>query len=236
MEFVLGWMNINFGVGCLLGFIIGYVIGKLRSRELAKQAKPSPSKSGSNQAVSKGQAQSNTAYEHADRVARQDETNVDTKNTAEVPTAEGDDVKVNIMSPIVEAEVDPDALRDKQFGVEGAPAGDDSASYGTAYLSTPTQEGDFDDSQRYESYRPGASMYQIFYTNEMRTACEYELVTTDDALDLALRRREQVIDLVADMSNAYRDGMRYAITDARGEAELVGEVWKIRRKMKGHYE
>lgn len=110
-----------------------------------------------------------------------------------------------------------------------------SVSKITGYLSTPDANGEFDDSQRSTSYRIGISIFAIEYDGAGAQIAQIKVADRSDAMELLLRRREHLLEPVADMLNAYRSDTVAIVVETPGEIELRGNRWRVRRKMTARY-
>jgi hypothetical protein len=110
-----------------------------------------------------------------------------------------------------------------------------SSSRVTEYLSTPDANGEFDDSQRSSSYRMGVSVFAISHDGGGAQIAQISIADRSDATELLLRRREDMLEPVANMVNAYRTDTTAIIVETPGEIELRGGRWRVRRKMTARY-
>ncbi len=115
------------------------------------------------------------------------------------------------------------------------PAQQGSSSRVTEYLSTPDANGEFDDSQRSSSYRMGVSVFAISHDGGGVQIAQISIADRSDATELLLRRREDMLEPVANMVNAYRSDTTAIIVESPGEIELRGGRWRVRRKMTARY-
>ncbi|MBU3742038.1 MAG: hypothetical protein FGM24_07095 [Candidatus Kapabacteria bacterium] len=105
-----------------------------------------------------------------------------------------------------------------------------------AYLTTPEADGSFDDRLRSERFQPGESIYVITFINPERTRAMFELILHQDALDLALRRRERLIEPYCDAENTPRGSISSIETLESGEVELSSGFWRVVRKARIRYQ
>lgn len=133
-----------------------------------------------------------------------------------------------------EPEVDIDTLRTQSM--PEAPLQTSHDHHGIGYLSTPGANGEFDKSACIETFRPDLSIFRIQYLNDEKTVGTFAIVEADSAYELALRRRELVLDPVAEMTNTYRRGTRMIVNEVPGTLELQSGTWKVTRKMQARYE
>lgn len=105
-----------------------------------------------------------------------------------------------------------------------------------AYLTTPEADGSFDDRLRSERFQPGESIYVITFSNPERTRAMFELILHQDALDLALRRRERLIEPYCDAENTPRGSISSIETLESGEVELASGFWRVVRKARIRYQ
>lgn len=106
----------------------------------------------------------------------------------------------------------------------------------TEYLSTPDMNGEFDDSQRSSSYRMGVSAFRIDRDTMDAQIARIVVADRPDAQELLLRRREDMLEPVAQMTNAYRSDSVGIIVEQPGEVELLGNRWRIRQKIIARYQ
>lgn len=213
-------MELMFGAGAVvISFIIGFVLGKQSSerqqRVAARRKKP---------------------------VAND---NSPIRQQTEEKPAEEVEMKFTIVRAKPEAEVDIDSVHridaddpnTKSTSIAVPQAQNEMVAVnGVGYLSTPNANAEFDDAMRHEEFRPGLSIYCVRYTNELKTAGTFTLVESDDAFDLAIRRRELVLDPVAEMTNSYPKDARSVINEIPGEIELQSGTWKVRKKLQARYQ
>jgi hypothetical protein len=213
-------MELVYGVGAaLITFIIGFVLGKQSSerqqRVAARRKKPV--------------ANDNSPLQQQSEERSADEVEMKLTIVRAQPEEEVDIDSVN--------RIDADHTDIKSASVVVPQAQSEMVAVnGVGYLSTPNANAEFDDAMRHEECRPGLSIYCVRYTNELKTAGTFTLVESDDAFDLVIRRRELVLDPVAEMTNSYPKDARSIINEIPGEIELQSGTWKVRKKLQARYQ
>lgn len=235
------WNAINWPVMAGFAFVVGLFIGFFTGRSSNAPAKKSKK--------SKQQMMPTPdALDQIDQGAFANHSLQHEHNTKESDDhSSRSDIDLKVIRPVQEQQVDPDAERmlnaeavskkDRMVEeVQPVQATSASQGFGNEFLSSPNEHGEFDDTTRHATFRPDQSIYTIEFTNDMKTSAKYMIVEGPDAFELAMRRREAVLDPVADMTNAYRREAQSIVNEEAGEIELQQGLWKIRRKMKARYQ
>jgi hypothetical protein len=222
----------------IVSWIIAFVVGLFFGLVLGKRQAPTNKKS--KQALSPA-----TVYS-SDEARASDQSENSYGESVEVTgsTIHG---TFTINRPSPEEEVNPDSVRNIEYedihtscqSAKPSAASllvQQSVGFGIGFLSSPNSAGEFDDMERHDSFRPDRSIYRIEYANEHKTLATYTIVEGPDAAELALRRREIVLDPVADMTNSCKRDSVAIVNEYPGQIELLHGVWKIRRKMQGRFE
>ena len=104
------------------------------------------------------------------------------------------------------------------------------------YLSTPNEDGSFNDKSAHSSYKEGASMYK--FTKISYNQAEFQLDERETSFKLAFEYPDKNIDPVCDAQNAFnpKAGRIVTVQGGSGKAELIGDKWKVTSKAKIRYE
>jgi len=102
------------------------------------------------------------------------------------------------------------------------------------YLSTPNNEGSFNDSSSSTSYREGASIYKFIKssTNE----ASFQIDDRELSIKMAMQFPEKNILPVCDSENEYESKYSKVRTIEPGKVSLEGGKWNVKRKAKIRYE
>ena len=103
------------------------------------------------------------------------------------------------------------------------------------YLTTPESDGTFDDHLRSERYISGESIYVLSIDPRNRSSAAFELIMHRDALDLALRRRERLIEPYCESINSFKPGTSGVETLELGTLVLSGGRWTLLKKAQIKY-
>ncbi len=103
------------------------------------------------------------------------------------------------------------------------------------FLTTPNQDGSFEDGTAQLIYKDLTTIYQLNKTSPNRGT--FQIVSRDGAIGFALQRPNIVIDPVCEPENAWDQSIRTieTVPDGLGEAELIDGRWKVTKKAKIRY-
>jgi hypothetical protein len=96
------------------------------------------------------------------------------------------------------------------------------------YLSTPNEDGSFNEKSAYTSYREGASIYKFTKTSSREAV--FEIDESEMSANLALQYPDKNIDPVCEAQNAFDPKASRIVTVQGGKAELEGDRWKVKKK------
>lgn len=110
------------------------------------------------------------------------------------------------------------------------------ASLEVFYLSSPNEDGSFNEKSAHSSYREGASIYK--FTKTSQTQAEFQIDERESSVKLALAYPSRHIVPVCEAENAYNAKAAQIITvqGGLGKAMLDGDKWKVLRKALIRYE
>lgn len=103
------------------------------------------------------------------------------------------------------------------------------------YLTTPSLDGEFDDSTRKTRFTPNESVFRIILLDGDSMSAEFSLADRPDAIELAMRRRDIILDPIAESVSPFKRGHVTVTTVQPGIIELDSGVWRVRKKMLVQY-
>ena len=101
------------------------------------------------------------------------------------------------------------------------------------YLSTPNNDGSFNDNDMTSGYEEGGSLYRFEKLSSNRA--KFAIENRSDAIERALQYPERQITPVCEADNSPRNAKGIK-TISQGEVELDGNKWKVNKKSKIRYE
>src|SRR5699024_4976781 len=102
------------------------------------------------------------------------------------------------------------------------------------YLPNPNQEGSFNESSAFTSYKEGASIYKL--TKDSPIKAKFEIDNRESSIKPALQYPDKIIDPVCETENAYNPKAKMITTVQPGIVELQNGKWKVIQKAKIKYE
>lgn len=102
------------------------------------------------------------------------------------------------------------------------------------FLSTPNDDGSFNESSVSFFFKPGASIYR--FTKKSAKRASFRIESHEDAFRFALEYPEKNIYRVCDAENTKDSSSQKIKTISEGEAELSDSKWKVITKAKIRYE
>lgn len=102
------------------------------------------------------------------------------------------------------------------------------------YLSTPNNEGSFNDSSSSTSYREGASIYKFIKTSPNNAS--FQIDDRESSIKMAMQFPEKNILPVCDSENEYEPKYSKVRTIEPGKVSLEGGKWNVKSKAKIRYE
>jgi len=114
------------------------------------------------------------------------------------------------------------------------PTNETKTSNEAIYLSTPNNEGSFNDSSSSTSYREGASIYK--FVKSSSNEASFQIDDRESSIKMAMQFPEKNILPVCDSENEYEPKYSKVKTIEPGKVSLEGGKWNVKRKAKIRYE
>jgi uncharacterized protein YdcH (DUF465 family) len=114
------------------------------------------------------------------------------------------------------------------------PTNENKTSNEAIYLSTPNNEGSFNDSSSSTSYREGASIYK--FVKSSSNEASFQIDDRESSIKMAMQFPEKNILPVCDSENEYEPKYSKVKTIEPGKVSLEGGKWNVKRKAKIRYE
>ena len=109
-----------------------------------------------------------------------------------------------------------------------------SPKYEIFYLSTPNEDGSFNEKSAQSTYKEGASIYK--FTKLSSINAEFQIAENESSVKLALQYPDKNIDRVCEANNAFNPNANRIVTIESGRALLEGDRWKLTKKAQIKYE